>query len=112
MRLNALAYYADFFISFALILMLAGMALWDATLYDRGQWVACALAGFTLWTLLEYFVHRVLYHNVPYFVEMHDAHHAEPNAFIGAPPIIGVVLIFAAVLCADRAASSSWRLRA
>ncbi len=95
MRLNALAYYADFFISFALILMLAATALWDSTLVKVAQWGACALAGFTVWTLLEYFVHRVLYHNVPYFVEMHDAHHAEPNAFIGAPPIIGVLLILA-----------------
>lgn len=95
MRLNALAYYADFFISFALILMLAVTASWNGTLATVAQWTSCALAGFMVWTLLEYFVHRVLYHNVPYFVEMHDAHHAEPNAYIGAPPVIGVVLILA-----------------
>ncbi|MEQ1670729.1 MAG: sterol desaturase family protein, partial [Hyphomicrobium sp.] len=32
--------------------------------------------------------------NVPFFKEQHDAHHAAPNAFIGAPPVLGIVMIF------------------
>lgn len=93
MRLGTLAYYADFFISMALIAVLAAAELYQDSSQQVAQWSACFLAGFAMWTLLEYFVHRVLYHNVPYFEELHDAHHAEPNAFIGAPPVIGPVLI-------------------
>jgi len=51
--------------------------------------------GLALWTLVEYAVHRWLYHSVPYFKDVHDAHHAEPNAHIGAPPVVCVALIFA-----------------
>jgi len=94
MRLNALFYYADFFLSAALILVLAVCMLMEATAAIAAQWLAAASLGFAAWTLVEYFVHRVLYHNVPYFVELHDAHHAEPDAFIGAPAVIGIVLFF------------------
>ncbi len=94
MRLNAFGYYADFFISMALIALLAAAALTQGTLTQRAQWVLCVAAGVAGWTLLEYMIHRLLYHNVPYFIELHDAHHAKPNAFIGAPPIIGIALIF------------------
>jgi sterol desaturase/sphingolipid hydroxylase (fatty acid hydroxylase superfamily) len=93
MRLSPLGYYADFFISLALIAGLAFAALIEGTLHQGMQWVVCFLSGFLVWTFLEYLVHRVLYHSVPYFEELHDAHHAEPNAYIGAPPIIGIVLL-------------------
>jgi len=95
MRLSPLGYYADFFISLALILGLGATALYPSTLEQSALWAAFFLTGFFLWTLIEYFVHRVLYHNVPWFESMHDAHHDEPNSFIGAPPIIGVVGILA-----------------
>lgn len=96
MRLNAVSYYADFFLAAAGILWLAtSIALKTTAALQAAQYLGLAAAGFILWTAVEYFVHRVLYHHVPYFKEMHDAHHAEPNSFIGAPPVIGLVLIFA-----------------
>ncbi len=95
MRLNAVSYYADFFLSAAAILILAADVVTQVTPLQLVQFVACVAAGFAVWTDLEYFVHRVLYHNVPYFKELHDAHHAEPNAFVGAPPVIALVMIFA-----------------
>ncbi len=91
MRLSALGYYVDFFISLALVVGLAAAALLSGPWQQSGQWGACFLAGLLVWTFVEYLVHRILYHNVAYFERLHDAHHAEPNAYIGAPPIIGVV---------------------
>lgn len=95
MRLNAVSYYADFFLSAAAILILTGDMATQVGALQVVQLVASVAVGFTAWTALEYFVHRVLYHNVPFFKELHDAHHAEPNAFVGAPPVIALVLIFA-----------------
>ncbi len=95
MRLSPLAYYADFFISLALIVGFAATVLADGTLPQAAQWTGAFVLGVLAWTFIEYLVHRILYHNVPWFERMHDAHHAEPNAFIGAPPIIGVVGIVA-----------------
>jgi sterol desaturase/sphingolipid hydroxylase (fatty acid hydroxylase superfamily) len=101
MRLSAVSYYADFFLGAAAILLLiVRMVPGDEALAQGFESliayrIACVVAGFVLWTLFEYAVHRVLYHNIPFFRAMHDAHHAEPNAFIGAPPVIGVVLVIA-----------------
>ena len=93
MRLNALSYYADFYLSGVMILVLAASEVWtDAPTQILAAFLFVA-TGFATWTLIEYLVHRLLYHNVAYFRGLHDAHHAEPNAFIGAPPVVGVVLI-------------------
>lgn len=93
MRLNTLSYYADFFLSGALVLVLVSSKVWNPAPVEILAALAFVAAGFATWTLFEYLVHRLLYHNVAYFQKLHDAHHAEPNAFIGAPPVIGVVLI-------------------
>ena len=60
---------------------------------DLMWWLVCVVAGAVLWTLLEYAMHRFLYHRVLFFMRYHDAHHATPDVYIGAPPIIGTGLI-------------------
>jgi len=95
MRLSKLSYYADFFISLAIIAVMASLAAVLPTWLRRGEWVLFVVAGALAWTFIEYLVHRWLYHHAPFFREMHDMHHNEPHAHIGAPPIIGIVLIFA-----------------
>ena len=73
----------------ALILVLAvSVALETVSTAQALESCASAAAGFVFWTAMEYFVHRVLYHHAPYFTQMHNAHHAQPNAIILAPPII------------------------
>ena len=99
MRLSKFGYYADFFISAALIAIFTGTALLQPLLQPSwtnvAVWVTYLAFGALAWTFIEYLVHRWLYHSVPYFKDVHDAHHAEPNAHIGAPPVVCVVLIFA-----------------
>lgn len=95
MRLSTISYYADFFLAAGFILYLAVSIGTGLSAAGAAQVAGLAAAGFVLWTMLEYFVHRVLYHHVPFFKELHDAHHQEPNGFIGAPPVIGIALIAA-----------------
>lgn len=95
MRLNAFMYYADFFIAAAAIIGLAAAEIMTASLTRVGLCAGYAVLGFGFWTLFEYIVHRFVYHHVPFFKDQHDAHHAEPDAFIGAPPVIGILMIFA-----------------
>jgi sterol desaturase/sphingolipid hydroxylase (fatty acid hydroxylase superfamily) len=95
MRLSKLGYYLDFFLSGALIAAFAVSAAMLPTWTMMSWWVAYAVAGCAAWTFIEYTVHRWLYHSAPYFRDVHDAHHAEPNAHIGAPPVICIALIFA-----------------
>ena len=95
MRLSRLAYYIDFVISAGLVVGLAGYTISVAASIELGQWLLYAGLGAAGWTLIEYAVHRVIYHHAPYFRDLHDAHHAQPNAYIGAPPLIGIIIIVA-----------------
>lgn len=99
MQLNAIAYYADFFLAGLAIVALAAIGiqptLADGDLTGLVVWAVMLPAGLVAWTLAEYWVHRVLYHEVPVFRELHDRHHAEPDAFIGGPPVVMIATIFA-----------------
>ncbi|MEQ1694198.1 MAG: sterol desaturase family protein [Hyphomicrobiaceae bacterium] len=94
MRLSQISYYADFAICFALVAFMGGCAAMLPSWLQRAEWVFYLGAGAVAWTFVEYLVHRWLYHHVPYFKTIHEMHHAEPEALIGAPPVIGVVLVF------------------
>jgi sterol desaturase/sphingolipid hydroxylase (fatty acid hydroxylase superfamily) len=94
MRLSTFSYYADFFGSIACIAVLCVLAMSIGTWAGCAEWLIWLMIGAGLWTLMEYCIHRWLYHGVEFFVRLHDAHHAEPNAPIGAPPIFGIALIF------------------
>jgi sterol desaturase/sphingolipid hydroxylase (fatty acid hydroxylase superfamily) len=95
MRLSKLGYYGDFFVSLALIAFMVGYAVLLPNWFMRAVWVFHAVLGAVGWTLVEYLLHRWVYHHVAFFREAHAVHHAEPNAYFGAPPVVGIVLIFA-----------------
>jgi sterol desaturase/sphingolipid hydroxylase (fatty acid hydroxylase superfamily) len=97
MQLGRFGYYADFFGGFASSLVLFALAMSHRTWVSRAEWLASLMIGIVLWTLLEYGVHRWLYHGVEFLIRLHDAHHQNPTAYIGAPPFVGIALIFIAV---------------
>jgi sterol desaturase/sphingolipid hydroxylase (fatty acid hydroxylase superfamily) len=47
--------------------------------------MAGIVTGVVAWTLVEYVMHRFLFHAVPYFAQLHDMHHERPTAFVGTP---------------------------
>ncbi|WP_430913898.1 sterol desaturase family protein [Methylobacterium sp. sgz302541] len=67
--MSRFAYYADFVLMPAMILVL--LVLGSPTL-------AGVLFGAAAWTLAEYAAHRVLFHRPPLFKAAHDEHHARP----------------------------------
>lgn len=97
-------------------LLIAGAVGWNvvAGSLSARQWILGPFAGFALWTLVEYVVHRWLFHIVPESPwllqrQQHLAHHASPTdtAFFVIPlwlslPIAGLVW---AVL---RLATATW----
>jgi sterol desaturase/sphingolipid hydroxylase (fatty acid hydroxylase superfamily) len=92
MRLGPLGYFSDFIVAGILISYFTAQLAFG-TWQIRAEWLASAVLGGAAWTLLEYLIHRWVYHHVPYFQDAHDAHHAEPMAYIGAPPLVGVAII-------------------
>jgi sterol desaturase/sphingolipid hydroxylase (fatty acid hydroxylase superfamily) len=94
MKLSKALYFGDFVAAPLAVLVLAAMAFAARGFEAAGPWLLAFLAGLWAWTLVEYAVHRWLYHRVPFFEKFHDAHHADPNGLIGAPSFfaIGVIL--------------------
>jgi sterol desaturase/sphingolipid hydroxylase (fatty acid hydroxylase superfamily) len=94
MNLSKALYFGDFLASPIAIIVLAAVALAGRDIETAGLWVLALLVGVGAWTLVEYVVHRWVYHRVAFFEKFHDAHHADPRALIGAPSFfsVGVVL--------------------
>ena len=105
-RESAFGYYIDFYIY---PVVLAGFPVYAAlNNAQRGtvmSWLTAAAIGLALWTLIEYFIHRVLFHHVPFFRALHDAHHKNPKALIDSPVWTSLAIVFVGVL-----APSVWLL--
>jgi sterol desaturase/sphingolipid hydroxylase (fatty acid hydroxylase superfamily) len=77
-------YYADFITYGMLVVALLALA-WRGSRHDRLIWLAAAIAGGGSWTLIEYLLHRFVFHRMPLIAELHHAHHASPRAYVGTP---------------------------
>jgi len=93
MRQGVISYFADIVICPLLALALSLFAF-DRYSKEIIEWLVILVLGVALWTLVEYFMHRVVYHHVELFRNYHEAHHANPQAYIGAPPLIGTSIVF------------------
>jgi len=82
---NKIGYYAELFVY---PIVVVGLLLYDVTgngLAFHSRWWLAALCGAMLWTLVEYLVHRFVYHKVPVLKDLHGMHHDRPSDLIGAP---------------------------
>lgn len=93
MKLSNVFYFGDFVASPIAIFALAIVALAGRGIESGGLWILAVLVGLGAWTLVEYVVHRWIYHCVPFFEKFHDAHHLDPGALVGAPSFFGVAII-------------------
>jgi sterol desaturase/sphingolipid hydroxylase (fatty acid hydroxylase superfamily) len=91
---SRIVYYADLFFY---PIVGGGWLLYD--LDGRGfvlhaRWWFALACGAMLWTLVEYLLHRFVYHEVAVVRELHGMHHAHPNDFIGAPVWVSIAGFF------------------
>jgi sterol desaturase/sphingolipid hydroxylase (fatty acid hydroxylase superfamily) len=96
MQLTRVGYFADFYVYPLMAVTLGAVAL----SLTPGRWPALGLAllvGLGGWTLLEYVMHRWIFHRAPGIRALHDAHHDDPKALIGTPTWLGVTVILAFV---------------
>jgi sterol desaturase/sphingolipid hydroxylase (fatty acid hydroxylase superfamily) len=93
MRPSKLSYYSDFVVYPVVITGLAAVGVVHTTWADRAEWLCAGIAGFVIWTLLEYILHRSVLHQKTYFAPMHGQHHGSPLAYIGTPPWVSVFVL-------------------
>lgn len=98
MQLSKLSYYSDFVVYPVVIGALAAVALPHAGERLDAHWAGAFLAGIGAWTLLEYLLHRIVLHEIAYFVPMHALHHGAPRAYVGTPTWLSLAVLCGVVL--------------
>lgn len=85
MRLSKVGYYADFLLYPPAVLALTAAGMWGS----RSDYFLCLasslLTGIGGWTLVEYVMHRFVFHRLEAAAEVHEMHHAAPSAYVGTP---------------------------
>jgi sterol desaturase/sphingolipid hydroxylase (fatty acid hydroxylase superfamily) len=95
MPINKFLYFGDFFAIPVAVAVLVYFALTAKGLWAVPGLGVSLLIGLAAWTLVEYAIHRFVYHHAPLFSALHDSHHRAPNEFIGVPSFVssGVIIV-------------------
>jgi sterol desaturase/sphingolipid hydroxylase (fatty acid hydroxylase superfamily) len=97
MQLTRAGYLADFYVYPCIAAALGLVAVFPAPRH----WVALGFAlaaGLAAWTLLEYVLHRWVFHHAPWIRNRHEEHHHDPKAFVGTPTWLSIVAIASLIL--------------
>lgn len=88
---HPVSYFADFVLyPFAIMAGLAVLLLYAPDVH----WplLLAGVAGFVVWSLAEYILHRFVLHGVQPFKRWHEEHHKRPFALIGTSTFASLVL--------------------
>lgn len=78
--LSAVSYFADF----ALVpLVSTALVVLASNSLARNKMAIAIMAGAVMWTLAEYWIHRLVFHGNTRFAPMHQMHHVLPKKLIG-----------------------------
>ena len=95
MQQSAIYYFADMVVCPLLAAALSIVALARFARRPAAvEWLLMVMIGAALWTLVEYVMHRVVYHRIPIFERYHAIHHTDPRAYVGAPPMVRTAAVF------------------
>jgi sterol desaturase/sphingolipid hydroxylase (fatty acid hydroxylase superfamily) len=97
MRLTRAGFLADFYVYPCVVATLGALAISRAHRDWRALGLAF-LAGLCAWTLLEYLVHRWIFHHAPWVRRQHAAHHDDPKALVGTPTWLSVATLSVVVM--------------
>jgi len=97
MKMSKLGYFSEFLLFPPLILLATFLAFRSSIPPRPAALAGVYTAGLIGWTLIEYLLHRVVFHHAPVLARIHKAHHHSPQELIGTPGwvsvLLGVVLV-------------------
>jgi len=103
MKMSRLGYFSEFLLFPPLLAIAMLLAYRSPAPLHPLTMAGFYLAGVIAWTLIEYVLHRAVFHHAPILSQIHELHHDFPQDLIGTPgwasASIGLVL-FAAPLYA------------
>lgn len=85
MHLSKLNYYSDFIVYPLCIATLAILSLLHHGGHEIETWTLIFLSAIVTWTLVEYLLHRFVFHHFPYIRDMHEEHHHAERDLLGTP---------------------------
>ncbi len=88
-----IAYWLDFVLYALAIAVLIWFLIMSGERIGFIHMTFFVLAGLSLWTFLEYALHRFILHKIEPFKTWHGRHHLRPRALILAPTIVSSALI-------------------
>jgi sterol desaturase/sphingolipid hydroxylase (fatty acid hydroxylase superfamily) len=97
-RINKIGYFSEFLLFPPLVLIATSLAVRDSTAPRLVVWVIVYFIGLVGWTLVEYLLHRVLFHHTPILMRLHERHHRSPQDLIGTPVWASVLIALIAVV--------------
>ena len=77
-------YFADFAV-YAIVLVALVTVGVSGQAGSRSQWLGAAVGGAAAWTLIEYVLHRFVFHQVPAIAAIHFIHHRLPRSYLWTP---------------------------
>lgn len=95
MPISKFLYFGDFIAIPIAILVFSSLSYRLSGFAAAPEFIAAAVVGVALWTLVEYLVHRVVYHHAPILSPLHNEHHTKPTELIGVPSFIssGIIVV-------------------
>jgi sterol desaturase/sphingolipid hydroxylase (fatty acid hydroxylase superfamily) len=102
------AYRADFALYGIAMVVLSGVLLFDGPRERSREIVVIIGVGLAAWTLIEYAMHRLVFHGMAPFRRLHALHHERPSALICTPTILSASLIGALVFLPAAAWGDLW----
>lgn len=97
MRMSKLGYFFEFLLFPPLVLAGIFLAFRSSTPPQPEIWAMVYCAGLVGWTLIEYFLHRALFHHAPILSQIHERHHHSPQELIGTPAWASIAIGLIAV---------------
>jgi sterol desaturase/sphingolipid hydroxylase (fatty acid hydroxylase superfamily) len=102
MKMSRLGYFSEFLFFPPLFIVAVLLAFRSATPLHPISLAGVYVAGLVVWTLIEYLLHRAVFHHAPILSQIHELHHNVPQDLIGTPGwasvSIGLILV-AGPLC-------------
>lgn len=97
MKMNKIGYFSEFLLFPPLVLIATFFAFRDPGRPPLVTWMIVFCAGLAGWTLVEYLLHRLLFHHVPILARLHERHHNSPEDLIGTPAWASALIALTAV---------------
>jgi sterol desaturase/sphingolipid hydroxylase (fatty acid hydroxylase superfamily) len=95
--MSKLGYFSEFLL-FPPLVVIATLLVFRGSVPPRPIiWTIACAGGLIGWTLIEYVLHRVLFHHAPILSDIHAQHHHSPEDLIGtlawASALVGLIAV-------------------